>query len=105
MAVASVVMTAARITHEIFILPNHARIAAAQSTMWVLSEDGQSTMQVPVIESVKETGIIPAGYCVDFIPDPATAVKCLAEQGITTVNVYEKRALTEQTLSDAESAA
>ncbi|TFK35326.1 hypothetical protein BDQ12DRAFT_726075 [Crucibulum laeve] len=128
----SVATSAARITRETFISPDHARIAAAQSTMWILSKDGQSTMEAPVPESVRETGIIPAGYSVDFILDPATVVKSLAEQGITTVDqlpegqldqliaainaeknlsiiptsVYEaKRALTEQTLSEAENAA
>ncbi|KAF8903328.1 hypothetical protein CPB84DRAFT_1774576 [Gymnopilus junonius] len=73
------------ITRETFISSDHVKVAAANPTMVKLSADGEGIEDVPVPASIKETGILPDGYSVDFILDPIVVIKALAKQDITTV--------------------
>jgi len=52
------------LTRETFISSNYVKIAAGQSTMFKTTSDGEGVEEVPVPESVRETGIIPEGYSV-----------------------------------------
>jgi len=81
------------ITRATFIAANHASVAAAKSTMFEVSEDGDLKETIPV--DVRKTGLIPDGYSVDFVLDPATVVSSLAKQGITTEDQLTKELIDE----------
>lgn len=44
------------------ISPDHVRIALAQPTMTVYTEDGQDIMEIPIPEEVRRSGRIPEGF-------------------------------------------
>jgi hypothetical protein len=52
------------ITRSSFISPDHQKIAAENSSMFVYAEDGQGVEEVSTPVSVRESGIIPEGFCV-----------------------------------------
>ena len=52
------------LTRELFISPDHARIAATHSVMYKITADGEDVQEVPVPASVRATGIIPDGFTV-----------------------------------------
>lgn len=83
------------ITRTTFISPTHIATALSQETMYELAEDGEGVKEVPIPESVRKGGVIPEGYSVDFILDPATIVMSLAKQGLFT-----EGQLTEELLKD-----
>jgi hypothetical protein len=61
------------ITRSTFISPDHYKNATTLSTMYVVSDDGQGVTEVPAPARVKESGIIPEGYCVgEFFVLPFT---------------------------------
>ncbi|KIK01694.1 hypothetical protein K443DRAFT_678236 [Laccaria amethystina LaAM-08-1] len=72
------------ITRATFISPTHIATALSQKTMYKLADGGEGVKEVPITKSVKKAGVIPQGYSVDFIVDPATIVKSLAKQGLVT---------------------
>ena len=53
-----------KITRESLISPDIQKVAISKKTMFVLSEDEESVLEVPIPESIKESGIIPEGYTV-----------------------------------------
>ena len=53
-----------KITRESLISPDIEKVAISKKTMFVLSEDEESVLEVPIPESIKESGIIPEGYTV-----------------------------------------
>ena len=53
-----------KITRESLISPDIEKVAISKKTMFVLSEDVESVLEVPIPESIKESGIIPEGYTV-----------------------------------------
>ena len=52
------------LTRGLFILPDHAKIAATHSVMYKITADGEDVQEVPVPASVRATGILPNGYTV-----------------------------------------
>ena len=52
------------LTRELFISPDHVKIAATQSVMYKITADGEDVQEVPVPASVRATGTIPDGYTV-----------------------------------------
>jgi hypothetical protein len=91
------------LTRSLFVSPDYEKIAISKSTMFVLTKDGQGVEEVPMLASVRETGIVPEGFCVgesypgitccpgqatmhlisDMNVDPDTVVATLAKKGIT----------------------
>ena len=56
--------TSNKITRESLISPDIVKVAISKETMFDISEDGESVVEVPIPESIKATGIIPNGYTV-----------------------------------------
>jgi len=52
------------LTRETFISSDYVQVAAAQSTMFKATANGEGVEEVSVPASVRETGIIPEGYSV-----------------------------------------
>lgn len=44
--------------------PDIIKVAISNKTMFDLGEDGKSIVEVPIPESIKESGILPEGYAV-----------------------------------------
>ncbi|PPR06392.1 hypothetical protein CVT26_004653 [Gymnopilus dilepis] len=81
------------LTRETFISPDYVKIATTKSTMFTTSPEG--VVEVPLLDSIKETGNIPQGYSIDFVLDPSRVVRLLAKQKITTVEQIPPAALEE----------
>ena len=56
--------TPTSLTRELFISPDHVKIAATQSVMYKITADGEDVQEAPVPASVRATGILPDGYTV-----------------------------------------
>ena len=52
------------LTWEMFISPNHVKVAVARPTMFKATANGKGFIEVPIPASVRETGIIPDGHSV-----------------------------------------
>ena len=52
------------ITRESFISPDIDKVAISKETMFVVSENGENVVEVPMLESIKSSGIIPEEYAV-----------------------------------------
>ncbi|KAF8959859.1 hypothetical protein BDZ97DRAFT_1374035 [Flammula alnicola] len=83
-----------RITRSLLIDDDHVKIATTLPTMFILSES-EGVEEVPMPEYIKETGVLPDGYSVDFILDPGRVVSVLAEAGTTMLSQLEPGALAE----------
>lgn len=71
------------LTRESFILPEHETTAATQvDTMYQMDASGKP-VSVPLPAGVKESGVLPEGYSVDFKFDPLALVASLRKAGIT----------------------
>ena len=51
---------------EMFISPNHVKVATSRPTMFKVTAEGTSISQFPVPACVRESGIIPDGYSVGW---------------------------------------
>ena len=88
-------------TRDSFIADDHVQVAISNlKTIW--SEDEGPFKEIPMPQSIKESGVLPEGYCVgmslfisifktrsslihhipDFAHDPATTIYALASVGI-----------------------
>jgi hypothetical protein len=83
------------ITRSLFISPDVEKVASNLPTMVVFRADGRGVEEVPVPASVKESGVIPEGFCVEMMFDPHTAVVALAKRGITDTSQLEQEMLEE----------
>jgi hypothetical protein len=62
------------ITRSLFISADHQKIAAANSGMFVSSEDRQGVEEVSTPVSVRESGVIPEGFCVGKVAALSSAL-------------------------------
>ncbi|KDR71565.1 hypothetical protein GALMADRAFT_143832 [Galerina marginata CBS 339.88] len=83
------------LTRTSFISADIVKVATSKETMYVVGKDGVTIDEVPMLESIKATGVIPEEYAVDYHLDPATVVTSLEKQGITTVEQLPEGALEE----------
>lgn len=52
------------LTQETFISSDYLKIAVTQGTMFKATADDEDVEEIPIPESVRESGIIPDGYSV-----------------------------------------
>ncbi|KDR76492.1 hypothetical protein GALMADRAFT_225549 [Galerina marginata CBS 339.88] len=74
-----------KLTRACLVSADVDKVAISKETMYTVGEDGETIIEVPMPESIKETGTIPEGYAVEYYLDPATVVTSLARLKITTV--------------------
>jgi len=74
-----------KLTRASFISSDIDKVAISKETMYVVEENGESVVEVPIPESIKITGIVPEGYSVDYHLDPSVVVNSLAKIDITTI--------------------
>ncbi|KAJ4480427.1 hypothetical protein C8J55DRAFT_512726 [Lentinula edodes] len=82
---------------EDFVHPDHVKIALDKGTMFVFAE-ASDLKEVPMADNIKESGVIPAGYSIDFVVSPERIISVLNQVGIKTIRqlpeetYYEMRA-------------
>ena len=55
-------------TRDSFIADDHVKIAISNlKTMWSDDEEG-NFKEIPIPQSVKDSGVLPEGYCVGMFP-------------------------------------
>ncbi|KAJ3757713.1 hypothetical protein EV360DRAFT_45496, partial [Lentinula raphanica] len=69
---------------EDFIHPEHVKIAMSKGTMFVFAEESD-LKEIPMDDSIKDSGTIPPGYSIDFIVSPERIISVLKKMGITTI--------------------
>ncbi|KAJ3983656.1 hypothetical protein F5890DRAFT_1566339 [Lentinula detonsa] len=69
---------------EDFVLPDHVKVALDKGTMFVFAE-ASDLKEVPLADSIKESGVIPPGYSIDFIVSPERIISVLNQVGIKTI--------------------
>ncbi|KAJ3788764.1 hypothetical protein GGU10DRAFT_345297, partial [Lentinula aff. detonsa] len=69
---------------EDFVLPDHVKVALDKGTMFVFAE-ASDLKEVPLTDSIKESGVIPSGYSIDFIVSPERIISVLNQVGIKTI--------------------
>ncbi|KAJ3737426.1 hypothetical protein DFJ43DRAFT_1149275 [Lentinula guzmanii] len=69
---------------EDFVLPDHVKVALDKGTMFVFAE-ASDLKEVPLADSIKESGVIPPGYSIDFIISPERIISVLNQVGIKTI--------------------
>jgi len=47
-----------------FISADVVKVATSKETMYVIGKDGETIEEVPMLKSIKATGVIPEGYAV-----------------------------------------
>jgi len=52
------------LTRTNFISADVVKVATSKETMYVVGKDGVTIEEVPMLKSIKATGIIPEGYAV-----------------------------------------
>ncbi|PPR07133.1 hypothetical protein CVT24_010483 [Panaeolus cyanescens] len=73
-----------QITRDTFISFTYIRNAIEFGYMFVPNNQGE-LIKTPVPPYVRETGILPDGYGVEFLMDPYTVVVAFAEQDVTDI--------------------
>ncbi|KAE9407011.1 hypothetical protein BT96DRAFT_1014420 [Gymnopus androsaceus JB14] len=66
---------------EDFIRADHVKMATGKPTMFDYTDEGLK--EVPIPDSVRESGVVPSGYSIDFILSPERIVSVLKKAGIT----------------------
>ncbi|KAJ3998074.1 hypothetical protein F5050DRAFT_1710831 [Lentinula boryana] len=69
---------------EDFVMPDHVKVALDKGTMFV-SAEASDLKEVPLADSIKESGVIPSGYSIDFIVSPERIISVLNQVGIKTI--------------------
>ncbi|KAJ3975444.1 hypothetical protein EV361DRAFT_1009002 [Lentinula raphanica] len=72
------------LSSEDFIHPEHEKIAMSKGTMFVFAEESD-LKEIPMDDSIKDSGTIPPGYSIDFIVSPERIISVLKKMGITTI--------------------
>ncbi|KIK63794.1 hypothetical protein GYMLUDRAFT_259476 [Collybiopsis luxurians FD-317 M1] len=75
------------IRREDLVHPDHVKMATEKDTMFVYAEPSGNVelKEVPIPDQIKESGVIPEGYTVDFIASPERVIFALERAGVTTI--------------------
>ncbi|KAJ4488304.1 hypothetical protein J3R30DRAFT_3434978 [Lentinula aciculospora] len=69
---------------EDFVHPDHVKLALDKGTMFVFAGKGD-LKEVPMADSIKEFGVVPSGYSIDFVASPERIISVLNQAGIKTI--------------------
>jgi len=83
------------LTRARFIADDHVQIAISNlKTIW-WKDEGEPLKQISMPQSIKDSEVLPDGYCVDFAHDPITMVHALAKINIRYESQLEESVLSE----------
>ncbi|KAJ3728906.1 hypothetical protein C8R42DRAFT_655299, partial [Lentinula raphanica] len=77
------------LSSEDFIHPEHEKIAMSKGTMFVFAEESD-LKEIPMDDSIKDSGTIPPGYSIDFIVSPERIISVLKKWELRRLDNYQK---------------